>query len=61
MTKPTKHTTQDETMIPDARAGLSPREMVEGKLLHALRARPQTPRDGTRENAPRRPARAAEK
>jgi hypothetical protein len=54
-------TAPDETMIPDARAGLSPRDMVEGKLLHVLRAHPWTPCNGTHENASRRPARAAEK
>ena len=61
MIKPTKHTTPDETMIPDARAGLSPREMVQEKLLRTLRAPPQTPHDGERKSMTRRPARASEK
>jgi hypothetical protein len=48
-------------MIPDARAGLSPREMVQEKLLRTLRAPPQTPHDGERKSMTRRPARASEK
>jgi hypothetical protein len=56
-----KKVAPDETMIPDARAGLSPRDMVEGKLLHALRAQPRIPAGSTRENASRRPARTVEK
>jgi hypothetical protein len=55
-----KKVAPDETMIPDPRAGLSPHEMVQEKLLHALRARPGTPRAVRQKDASRRPARGWE-
>jgi hypothetical protein len=57
MTDAKKIVVPDELLIPDTRAGLSPRELVEGKLLRALRAEARTPGDGTEQKAPRRPMR----
>jgi hypothetical protein len=54
----------DETMVPDARAGVSPRQMVDKKFEAALGA-PQAPKNsnpqaGEQLDAARRPARASE-
>jgi hypothetical protein len=56
-----KKVAPDEAMIPNARAGLSPRDMVEGKLWYALRAQPRTPRDCKPKSAARRPGLALDK
>ena len=58
MTDAKKNVVPDELLIPDTRAGRSPREMVEEKLLRALGAELRTPSDGTEQKAPRRPMRA---
>jgi hypothetical protein len=50
----------DETLIPDARTGVTPSEMVDRKLLVALGARPLPKRYGPRVLGPRRPAQASE-
>ena len=52
--------TADETLVPDARAGVSPSQMVDRKLLAALGCRPEAQDDSDRENLLRLPARASE-
>jgi hypothetical protein len=51
MTDAKKIVAPDELLVPDSRAGMSPRDMVEAKLLRALRAEPRTPGAGTEDEA----------
>jgi hypothetical protein len=51
MTDAKKIVAPDELLVPDSRAGLSPRDMVEAKLLRALRAEPRAPGDGNEDQA----------
>jgi len=64
--KADKRTVPDETLVPDARAGMSPEQIVNRKLDTALGAPPQAPKNsnppaGKQDDAARRPARASER